>query len=116
MPPVSGHNAGDHPPITPIKSATPSLLKPDHWKIYEFICRHYCATILPNAQIQHITASFAIGKETFTYKGKRIKSPGFLQAQPWQARNYCEVAQFTDKETLKVSTVSIEHGKAWIEG
>ena len=86
-------------------------MKPDHWKLYEFICRHFYATILPNAVVQEITATFTVGKETFNYKGKRLRSPGFLQAMPWITKHYSGLAQFKVGENIKLSNVTIEKAK-----
>jgi len=86
-------------------------MKPDHWKVYEFICRHFCATILPNAKIQEMTSKFQIGKEIFYYKGKRMESPGYLQAMPWVSKNYPGITQFKVGETMKVHSLNIEKAK-----
>ena len=91
-------------------------MKPDHWKIYEFICRHFIATVLPKAQIQEVSATFSIGKEAFSYKGKRIKSPGFLQAMPWLTKRYSEIIQFSEKEVLKLASLTIEKAKVRMRG
>ena len=38
-------DAGDHPPITPMKTATESELGHDAWKVYDYITRHFIATV-----------------------------------------------------------------------
>ncbi|GBN95183.1 DNA topoisomerase 3-beta-1, partial [Araneus ventricosus] len=43
--PRKGHDAGDHPPITPMKLATRNELDADSWKIYDYISRHFIATV-----------------------------------------------------------------------
>lgn len=43
--PRKGHDAGDHPPITPMKLATRSDLDGDAWKLYDYIARHFIATV-----------------------------------------------------------------------
>lgn len=40
-----GHDAGDHPPITPMKSATEGDLDHESWKLYDYITRHFIATV-----------------------------------------------------------------------
>ena len=35
----SGHDAGDHPPITPIRAATINDFDSDTWKLYDFVAR-----------------------------------------------------------------------------
>lgn len=43
--PRKGHDAGDHPPITPMKCATRSELDGDSWRLYDYITRHFIATV-----------------------------------------------------------------------
>ena len=40
-----GHDAGDHPPITPMRSASESELGHEMWRIYDYITRHFIATV-----------------------------------------------------------------------
>lgn len=40
-----GHDAGDHPPITPMKAATEGELDHDSWKLYDYITRNFIATV-----------------------------------------------------------------------
>ena len=41
----SGTDVGDHPPITPMRSATRDQLRDAEWKIYDFVTRHFLATV-----------------------------------------------------------------------
>lgn len=86
-------------------------MKPDQWKVYEFICRHFCATVLPNAKVQEMTSKFLVGEETFYYKGKRMESPGFLQAFPWISKNYPAIALFKAGEKIKLHSLLVEKAK-----
>jgi len=40
-----GHDAGDHPPITPMRLATHNELDGDAWRIYDYVVRHFIATV-----------------------------------------------------------------------
>ena len=42
--PRKGHDAGDHPPITPMRAATRNELDGDSWKIYDYV-RYNCIPI-----------------------------------------------------------------------
>lgn len=44
--PKKGHDAGDHPPITPMKAASRNELDGDSWKLYDYITRHFIATVI----------------------------------------------------------------------
>ena len=40
-----GSDAGDHPPITPMKAATENDLGHDAFRLYDYITRHFIATV-----------------------------------------------------------------------
>lgn len=40
-----GSDAGDHPPITPMRSASESELGHEAWRLYDLITRHFIATV-----------------------------------------------------------------------
>jgi DNA topoisomerase IA len=42
----SGHDAGDHPPITPLKGASEAELgSHDAWRLYQFVTQHFLASV-----------------------------------------------------------------------
>ena len=43
--PSGGVDVGDHPPITPMRSANRDQLRDNEWKLYDFITRHFLATV-----------------------------------------------------------------------
>ncbi len=43
--PRKGQDAGDHPPITPTAEASQAELSGDSWRLYDFITRHFLATV-----------------------------------------------------------------------
>jgi hypothetical protein len=47
-----GHDAGDHPPITPMRPASRDELEGDSWRIYDYVVRHFLATVAPNCKYQ----------------------------------------------------------------
>ncbi|KAG3278757.1 DNA topoisomerase 3-beta-1 isoform X4 [Ictidomys tridecemlineatus] len=83
--PRKGHDAGDHPPITPMRSATEAELGGDAWRLYEYITRHFIATVSHDCKYLQSTISFRIGPELFTCSGKTVISPGFTEIMPWQS-------------------------------
>ena len=48
--PRLGTDAGDHPPITPMCSATEEMLGYDAWKLYQYVCQHFIATVSPDCK------------------------------------------------------------------
>nr|KAG5699160.1 hypothetical protein BaRGS_014459 [Batillaria attramentaria] len=83
--PKKGHDAGDHPPITPMRSARQSDFDPDSWRLYDYITRHFIATLSPNCLYLQTTVYFEIGPERFSCSGKVLTDPGFTEVMPWLA-------------------------------
>lgn len=86
--PKKGVDAGDHPPITPVKSASRDSLGDREWKLYNFITRNFFASIARDAVYDEVRVEFLIGekfmnKETFKLKGSILKEQGFLEIMPW---------------------------------
>ncbi|CAK0893421.1 unnamed protein product [Prorocentrum cordatum] len=54
-PPTSGHDAGDHPPITPMRCAPRGeITKGKEWKLYDYIARHFIASLMDDFQyVEH---------------------------------------------------------------
>lgn len=78
--PKAGHDAGDHPPITPTtKVAMPGSLGHDEWKLYEYVCRHYLATISPDGKFMKKSVSFECGPHKYSLTGVSLLDPGFTE-------------------------------------
>lgn len=77
-----GVDVGDHPPIVACRSAGPHELSGDMGRIYEFVVRHFIATVSPDAVWTSTKIGFeieALGpKGQFSLSGKQLVSPGFL--------------------------------------
>nr|XP_015221342.1 PREDICTED: DNA topoisomerase 3-beta-1 [Lepisosteus oculatus] len=83
--PRKGSDAGDHPPITPMRSASENELGSDGWRLYEYITRHFIATVSHDCKYLQTTIVFSIGTETFICTGKTLISAGFTEVMPWQS-------------------------------
>ena len=78
--PKPGKDAGDHPPITPTnKVPYRGNLRDEEWKLYEFICKHFLATISPDARMTNMLVTFQAGKHKLQLKGTRLIDPGFTE-------------------------------------
>ncbi|XP_061881674.1 DNA topoisomerase 3-beta-1 [Entelurus aequoreus] len=82
--PRKGVDAGDHPPITPTRAASEEELGSDGWRLYEYITRHFIATVSQDCKYLQTTITFNIGTETFTCSGKTPISSGYTAVMPWQ--------------------------------
>lgn len=83
--PRKGTDVGDHPPITPMKSASHNELDGDVWRLYDYITRHFIATISSDCRYMLTTVNFAIGTERFSCSGKSLVDPGYTALMTWQA-------------------------------
>jgi len=61
--PKKGHDAGDHPPITPVAAATRDELGDHEWKIYSFITRSFLGCISTDATYDSCAIMFESGGE-----------------------------------------------------
>jgi len=77
-----GVDMGDHPPITPMRSADTHELSGNMSRVYELVTRHFIASVSPDAVFQSTKVSIQIEalkeKGNFTIRGKQLISPGFL--------------------------------------
>ncbi|XP_061621102.1 DNA topoisomerase 3-beta-1 isoform X2 [Phyllopteryx taeniolatus] len=82
--PKKGVDVGDHPPITPMHTASEVELGSDGWRLYEYITRHFIATVSQDCKYLQTTIAFNIGTEAFTCSGKTLISSGYTALMPWQ--------------------------------
>lgn len=77
-----GVDMGDHPPITPCRSARSGELSGDMARVYDLVVRHFIASVSPDAVWRSTCVVFCLpsleSKGTFTLRGKEPVSPGFL--------------------------------------
>ena len=110
--PKSGVDAGDHPPITPMRVAVESDLMGDGWRLYEYICRHFIASVSPDCKTLKSKAVFLVGKERFKLSGKRVSSPGFAGIMPWLLPKDDIMPDMTDLPSqLPVDSVNLVEGQ-----
>ncbi|RWS16329.1 DNA topoisomerase 3-beta-1-like protein [Dinothrombium tinctorium] len=82
--PRSGHDAGDHPPITPMRTATQNDFSDrDSWRVYDYIVRHFIGTLSKDLIYEQTTINFLIGEEKFSKSGCHTLDPGFTEIMPW---------------------------------
>uniref|UniRef100_A0A8C7F042 DNA topoisomerase n=1 Tax=Oncorhynchus kisutch TaxID=8019 RepID=A0A8C7F042_ONCKI len=106
--PRKGADAGDHPPITPMRAASEGELGGDGWRLYEYIVRHFIATVSQDCKYLQTTISFTIASEGFSCSGKTLISPGFTEVMPWlgipleEAMPVCERGDVFTVEEIKL--------------
>lgn len=79
-----GTDVGDHPPITPVATATEAELGGDAWRLYDYVTRHFLGTVSPDCVFKRTKAVFTCSGETFTATGTSAARPGFTAVMPWK--------------------------------
>ncbi|GLU09482.1 hypothetical protein SLE2022_263420 [Rubroshorea leprosula] len=108
--PRMGTDAGDHPPITPMRSATENMLGKDAWRLYQYVCQHFIASISPDCKFVRKKVQFKVGGECFHCVGQHVTLEGFTSIMPWLAVNEKRLPQFTIGEKIEVSNVELYEG------
>lgn len=108
--PRQGHDAGDHPPITPMRSATEETLGTDAWRLYQYICQHFIGTVSPDCRYTRTAVEFTSGGETFHCVGHRVTSKGFTSIMPWLAVGENNLPTFKKGDTVSIHKVDIYEG------
>jgi len=67
--PRQGHDAGDHPPITPVRVAEQDELRGAELRVYEYITSNFLACISKDATYSGVRTEMLIGEEKFKLKG-----------------------------------------------
>ena len=81
--PKKGHDAGDHPPITPVKAASRGELGEAEWKVYSFIARSFLGCISSDATFDSVAVVFDAAGEMFKLNGRILIQAGFLEIMTW---------------------------------
>ncbi|KAL0366648.1 UNVERIFIED_CONTAM: DNA topoisomerase 3-beta [Sesamum radiatum] len=108
--PRSGTDAGDHPPITPMSSATENILGHDAWKLYQYICQHFLGTLSPDCKYTRIKIEFESGGESFNCVGQHVLVKGFTSIMPWLAVTEINIPQFTEGQKIDISRIEVDEG------
>lgn len=107
--PRKGCDAGDHPPITPMKLASRNELDGgDTWRLYDYICRHFLGTVSRDLKYRLTTTKFSIGGELFTNTSSVLIDAGYTKVMTWQALGKNEmIIPFSNNEKVKINDVRL---------
>jgi len=74
---------GDHPPITPMRASTEDQVGGgEAWRLYDFIARHFIASVSPDCEYETQTARFDANGESFSAQGVRVITHGWTEIMP----------------------------------
>lgn len=119
-PPRRGKDAGDHPPITPLKSATREQVGGNReWRVYDFVVRNFIGSLHNDLQFTRTTASLELpgsNESEFELEMVTVDSLGFSDACRWVLRDIgAESSGNKDNADLLMEGQRLQLTKANIE-
>lgn len=103
------HSDNAHPPIYPLKP--PINLEGDELIVYNYIARHFLASISKNAIAEETELTFQIEDEIFHLKGLHIAERNYLQIYPYSTWNGKLIPSFSVGEKIRPSSLKVLEGK-----
>ena len=91
-------------------SHAPALQAFDHWRIYEFITRHFLACCSKNAVGTSAKVTACIGDEKFTASGLTVTERNFLDIYPYQKWTTNALPAFSVGSTFIPSSLLLHKG------
>jgi DNA topoisomerase-3 len=79
----------------------------DAWRLYDYICRHFLATVSPDLVYEAAVATFAAGAESFEGTGRTLVSGGFALVMPWHLMTDVYMPAFVVGETVELVDVAL---------
>ncbi|CAE7021293.1 Top3b, partial [Symbiodinium sp. CCMP2456] len=63
-----------------VKAATQSQCGSEAgWALYELVCRHFLASVSPDAALQEAEVAFVLGPARFVAASRRVRDPGWTR-------------------------------------
>ncbi|XP_038711610.1 DNA topoisomerase 3-beta isoform X2 [Tripterygium wilfordii] len=108
--PRSGADAGDHPPITPMRSATEDIVGRDAWRLYQYVCQHFIGTVSSDCKYIRTKVEFSSGGEYFHCMGLHVTDQGFTCIMPWLALKETNLPQLSKGERIEITKLELYEG------
>ena len=104
-----------HPPIHPTRSAEKDEITRKFggkaWKIYDFIVRHFLATVSDDAEVENRRLDLNINGEIFILRGTTVSKEGYLAIYPFEkpGENYIPILERGEEvEILEINIIEGE--------
>lgn len=111
---MRGTDVGDHPPITPSRIAQPADLHGDYWRLYEFICTNFLASMSEAAEYEDKIMQLDVSGEKFEVDSISITKEGFLAFMPWKRKNYIRDFPVL-KQDSTVNIINLTYESRWTD-
>lgn len=99
----------DHPPIHPTNLATPEMLPPAEYKLYNLIARRFMATLSEPAVIEGTKVTLEVNGEPFAAKGDVLVKPGFRAIYPYGLKKDEQLPALEEGEMLDFGGATKTH-------
>ncbi len=99
----------DHPPIHPTNLATPEMLPPAEYKLYNLIARRFMATLSEPAVIEGTKVTLEVNGEPFAAKGDVLVKPGFRAIYPYDLKKDEQLPALEEGEMLDFGGATKTH-------
>lgn len=110
--PRGGRDQGDHPPITPMEAASESRIGGgDAWRLYDFVTRHFIASLSPDCTYASRRAALSVAGEMFSVSGQSVLEPGWTAVMPHRAIEENPLPEMRQGEAFPVASVELRAGK-----
>ena len=107
--PTGGEDAGDHPPITPVRPADSSLAG-DLQRLFSLIAQNFLASVSGNCHYLSTVVRLEVSGEHFETSGMQVLDPGFTKISPSLEMRNSSLPCFTEGTSVPVSAVSLIQG------
>ncbi|XP_046616836.1 DNA topoisomerase 3-alpha isoform X1 [Neodiprion virginianus] len=102
-------NDGAHPPIHPTKYI--ATLGGNEARVYEFIVRHFLASISKDAEGQETIVHIDIAQEKFIASGLHIIAKNYLEVYPYETWNAKEIHAYEEGQTFRPTGIEMVDGE-----
>ena len=102
------HSDNAHPPIYPLKPSTD--LYGDELRLYNFIARHFLASISKDALGEETRVTFDVNDEIFTLTGLFIIERNYLDIYPYTPWNAKTIPHFVIGEICQATEIMMKDG------
>ncbi|MBE6471222.1 MAG: DNA topoisomerase I [Coriobacteriaceae bacterium] len=98
----------DHPPIYPTGVATPDMLPPAEYKLYNLVARRFLATLSGPATIEGTKVTIEVNGEPFVARGDVLVKPGFRAIYPYGSKKDEELPAMSEGERITFNGARVE--------
>jgi len=105
-----GTDMGDHPPITPVRSATESQIG-DGWRLFDMVTRHFLATVSGDCKFLRTKVFFEVNGEHFSIAGRKVTDPGFTRIQLSGEMDDVNIPDFKIGESVALKSCKVGNHK-----